>query len=81
MHLYSPETADPSDERRGGPGDPDPLLHDELVRIVVLLGARFSASHDCCILYRAEKKSWHMVARNFSQLSLNFSSWPCLGPA
>ena len=48
-HLYSPETADPSDERGGGPRDPDPdpLLHDELVRIVVLLGARFNASYDC----------------------------------
>ena len=32
-------------------------------------------------LYRAEKKSWYMVARNFFLLLLNFSAWPCLGAA
>ena len=32
-------------------------------------------------LYRAEKKSWYVVARNFFLLLLHFSAWPCLGPA
>ena len=32
-------------------------------------------------LYRAEKKSWYVVARNFFLHLLNFSAWPCLGPA
>ena len=31
--------------------------------------------------YRAEKKSWYVVARNVFLLLLNFSAWPCLGPA
>ena len=31
--------------------------------------------------YRAEKKSWYVVARNFFLLLLNFSAWPCLGAA
>ena len=31
--------------------------------------------------YRVEKKSWYVVARNFFLLLLNFSAWPCLGPA
>ena len=29
-------------------------------------------------LYRAEKKSWYVVARNLFLLLLNFSAWPCL---
>ena len=29
-------------------------------------------------IYRAEKKSWYVVARNFFLLLLNFSAWPCL---
>ena len=29
-------------------------------------------------IYRAEKKSWYGVARNFFLLLLNFSAWPCL---
>ena len=33
------------------------------------------------LVYRAEKKFWYMVARNFFLLLLNFSAWPCLGPA
>ena len=33
------------------------------------------------IIYRAEKKSWYVVARNFFLLLLNFSAWPCLGAA
>ena len=33
------------------------------------------------IMYRAEKKSWYVVARNFFLLLLNFSPWPCLGAA
>ena len=32
-------------------------------------------------MYRAEKKSWYVVARNFYLLLLNCSAWPCLGPA
>ena len=32
-------------------------------------------------MYRAEKKSWYVVARNFFLLFLNFSAWTCLGPA
>ena len=32
-------------------------------------------------MYRAEKKSWYVVARRFFLLLLNFSAWPCLGPA
>ena len=32
-------------------------------------------------LYRAEKKSWYVVARNFFLLLLNFSAWPCPGAA
>ena len=32
-------------------------------------------------VYRGEKKSWYVVARNFFLLLLNFSAWPCLGPA
>ena len=32
-------------------------------------------------LYRAEKKSWYVVARNFFLLLLNFSARPCLGAA
>ena len=49
--VYSPETADPSDECRGGPRDSDPLLwDDELVHIVVLLGARFNVTLYCSIL-------------------------------
>ena len=31
--------------------------------------------------YRAEKKSWYVVARKFFLLLLNFSAWPCLGAA
>ena len=31
--------------------------------------------------YRAEKKSWYVVARNVFLLLLNFSGWPCLGAA
>ena len=31
--------------------------------------------------YRAEKKSWYVVARNLFLLLLNFSAWPCLGAA
>ena len=31
--------------------------------------------------YRAEKKSWYVVARSFFLLLLNFSAWPCLGAA
>ena len=31
--------------------------------------------------YRAEKKSWYVVARNVFLLLLNLSAWPCLGPA
>ena len=31
--------------------------------------------------YRAKKKSWFVVARNVFLLLLNFSAWPCLGPA
>ena len=31
--------------------------------------------------YRAEKKSWYVVARNFFLLFLNFSAWPCLAVA
>ena len=39
--IHSPETADPCDERRGGPRDAaDPLLHDEFVDVVVLRGTR-----------------------------------------
>ena len=33
------------------------------------------------VLYRAEKKSWYVVARNVYLLLLNFSAWPCLGAA
>ena len=33
------------------------------------------------VMYRAEKKSWYVVARNFFLLLLNFSAWPCLGAA
>ena len=36
-------------------------------------------SHICT--YRTEKKFWYVVARNFFLLLLNFSAWPCLGPA
>ena len=32
-------------------------------------------------IYRAEKKSWYVVARSFFLLLLNFSAWPCLGAA
>ena len=32
-------------------------------------------------MYRAEKKSWYVVARNLFLLLLNFSAWPCLGAA
>ena len=32
-------------------------------------------------VYRAEKKSWYVVTRNFFLLLLNFSAWPCLGAA
>ena len=32
-------------------------------------------------MYRAEKKSWYVVARNFFLLLLNFSAWPCLAVA
>ena len=28
--------------------------------------------------YRAEKKSWYVVARNFFLLLLNLSAWSCL---
>ena len=31
------------------------------------------------LLYRAEKKSWYVVARNVFLLLLNLSAWPCLG--
>ena len=31
--------------------------------------------------YRAEKKSWFVVARNFFLLLLNLSAWPYLGAA
>ena len=31
--------------------------------------------------YRADKNSWYVVARNSFLLLLNFSAWPCLGPA
>ena len=31
--------------------------------------------------YRAEKKSWYVVVRNFFLLLLNFSAWPCLSAA
>ena len=34
-----------------------------------------------CMIYRAEKKSWYVVARNFFLLLLNFSAWPFLGAA
>ena len=34
-----------------------------------------------CCMYRAEKKSWYVVARNFFLLLLNFSAWPCLAAA
>ena len=33
------------------------------------------------LVYRAEKKSWYVVARNFFLVLLNFSAWPCLGAA
>ena len=33
------------------------------------------------LLYRAEKKSWYVVARNFFLLLLNFSARPCMGAA
>ena len=42
-------------------------------------GIRVRRGEDCS--YRAEKKSWYVVARNFFLLLLNFSAWPCLGPA
>ena len=32
-------------------------------------------------MYRAEKKSWYVVARNFFLLLFNFSAWPGLGAA
>ena len=32
-------------------------------------------------MYRAEKKSLYVVARNPFLLLLNFSAWPCLGAA
>ena len=32
-------------------------------------------------LYRAHGKCSYVVARNFFQLLLNCSAWPCLGPA
>ena len=35
----------------------------------------------CVHVYRAEKKSWYVVARNVFLLLLNFSAWPCLGAA
>ena len=33
------------------------------------------------LTYRAEKKSWYVVARNLFLLLLNFSAWLCLGAA
>ena len=42
-------------------------------------GIRVRRGEDCS--YRAEKKSWYVVARNFFLLLLNCSAWPCLGPA
>ena len=33
------------------------------------------------LAYRAEKKSWYVVARNFFLLLLTFYAWLCLGPA
>ena len=33
------------------------------------------------ITYREVNKGLYMVARNFFLLLLNFSAWPCLGPA
>ena len=31
--------------------------------------------------YRDRLKKWYMVARNAFLLLLDFSAWPCLGPA
>ena len=33
------------------------------------------------VFYRDRLKGLYVVARNFFLLLLNFSAWPCLGPA
>ena len=47
----------------------------------LLAGAKTGTPITNTLIYRAEKKSWYVVARNFFLLLLNFSAWPCLGPA
>ena len=43
--------------------------------------ARARPAEQSSSLYRAEKKSWYVVARNFFLPLLNFSAWPCLAVA
>ena len=60
------------------------LLH--VIRVLAASGAAALNSYNLATvffscLYRAEKKSWYVVAGNFFLLFHNFSAWPCLGPA